>query len=829
MVNDALAALPGPRPDAVTRLIGPKEQPRGKAFKLTDGAGLFLYITPAGGKLWRFRYSYAGKEKLLSIGPYPATSLADARAAREDAKKLLRAGKDPSVTKKLQRLAASSSATTFEAVAREWYDLNKGRWVPRHADDVIGSLQKEIFPALGRVQIAELRAPEVIAVLRIIEARGAKETARRIRQRMSAVFEYAIATGRAEIDPASMVQKAMAPMKKGRQPALVKLEEVRELLSKVDAEVAHPVTKLGIRILALTAMRPGTVQTTPWSEWSNVQENPLWHIPAERMKLKLDFKGDETRDHLVPLARQTVEAIEALRIVSGRGPLAFPNARHAHKPMSENAMGYLLNRAGYNSRHVPHGFRSSFSSIMNERFPADRFVIDLMLAHVPKDKVLVALDVMDDLLAEGAEVIGPCTNEAAALTAIEATLPAVAVIDVDLGDGARFAVAENLRAKGVPFIIATGYDRSALPADFEDIPLYQKPFETADILAGIRTLLKEKELAMSNSPRLKGLMKIKKTLSTGKTIYYCYAWRGGPLLKDKAGRPLQPGDQTLPAAYNDAHIARRDPQTNDLEMLIRRYRKSTDFTTKAAQTRREYNRYLDMIREKFGALTVEDLQRPSTRGQFKEWRDSMADTPRSADCAWTVLARVLSVAKDRGVLSVNICERGGRLSRSSRVDKVWSDDDIAAFNAVAPPYMRLALLMGLWTGQRQGDLLQLPWSGYDGSTIRLMQSKTKARVVLPIAAPLRMALDAIPRDRRVMHKLNALRREGEVVSAQPKEAEKQEARNELEEVLSYHGGDALAAVQTLLDDCRHLREQLVLTEGVMSRGMARGWKPSLDR
>ncbi|MDG4670870.1 integrase arm-type DNA-binding domain-containing protein [Shinella sp. 838] len=363
------------------------EKPREKPFKIADGGGLYLFVSPSGGKLWRFKYSFGGKEKLLSIGPYPSVSLLDARKARDEAKDMLRQHKDPSLTKKLRKQAATNTATTLEAITREWFDLNKPQWVARHADDVISSLEKEIFPVLGEVQIRDVTAADVIASLRPIEARGAKDTARRIRQRLSGVFVYAIATGRADSDPAATVQKAMAPMKRGRQPAITDLGKAREMLAKVDAETAHPVTKLALRILALTAARPGTLATTPWMEWADVEANPLWQIPAERMKLRLHHKDDEARDHLVPLSRQAVEAISALRQLSGRGVLAFPNARHSHKPMSENAMGYLLNRAGYHGHHVPHGFRSTFSSIMNERFPSDRAVIDLMLAHVPKEKV----------------------------------------------------------------------------------------------------------------------------------------------------------------------------------------------------------------------------------------------------------------------------------------------------------------------------------------------------------------------------------------------------------------------------------------------------------
>jgi integrase len=394
-----------PLTDAACRKATPKE----RQFKLYDAAGLHLVVTPSGGKLWRMRYQFGGREKVLSFGPYPEVSLSAARDARDNARATLRQGKDPSVAKKIRKLDAVSGDGSFKAIAEEWYELNKAQWVGRHASDVIESLKKEIFPTLGASPINDITAADVLACLRPIEKRGAKETARRIRQRMSAVFVYAVASGRAENDPAAMVKKAMAPMRKGKQPAITDLAKAREMLQKAESETAHPVTKLALRILALTAVRPGTLVSTPWSEWP--AKTDLWRIPADRMKLRLHYKDDEARDHLVPLATQTVDAIEALRQVSGRGPLAFPNARHAHKQMSENAMGYLLNRAGYHGHHVPHGWRATFSSVMNERFPADRFVIDLMLAHSPKEKVEAAynralyLDRRRELAQEWADII----------------------------------------------------------------------------------------------------------------------------------------------------------------------------------------------------------------------------------------------------------------------------------------------------------------------------------------------------------------------------------------------------------------------------------------
>ena len=358
-----------------------------KAFKLSDSGGLYLYVTPAGSKLWRQKYRFAGSEKVLSIGPYPAVSLLDARKARDDAKAMLRTGKDPGIARNMEKLVgARNTADTFEAIAREWFELTKSRWIKHHSEDVIRSLENDVFPHLGAIPIRDITAPQVLATLRLVERRDAADTARRIRQRMSAVFVYAIASGRGESDPAAVVLGAMQPVKKGRLPAITKLPEAREIIARVEAEIAHPVTKLAHRLLAITALRPGAIVTTPWEELDSIQDG-LWVVPAARMKLKLVHKGDEARDHIVPLPPQALEVIEALRALTGRGKMAFPNARHAHRPMSENAIGYLLNRAGYHHRHVPHGWRSTFSTVMNETYPADKAIIDLMLAHIPKDRV----------------------------------------------------------------------------------------------------------------------------------------------------------------------------------------------------------------------------------------------------------------------------------------------------------------------------------------------------------------------------------------------------------------------------------------------------------
>jgi integrase len=396
-----------------------------RPFKLTDGGGLHLFVTPAGGKHWRYRYELEGREKTLTIGPYPAVSLTNARTARDLAKTALREGRDPNITKRLERAKVSASdATTFEAIAREWHGKNKSKWTPIHAADVIHSLERDVFPEVGVLPVTEITAPVVLSVLRKIEDRPAVETAHRVRQRMSAVFMYAIASGKGENDPAHAVKLAMGHVVKGRQPAVTDLEDARTMLAKAEAEPAHAVTKLALRLLALTALRPGALIGTPWLEFDNISDN-VWRIPAARMKLKKNQKTDDSRDHLVPLSAQALDVIAVLRPITNDGPFAFPNTRHSHKQMSENAIGYLLNRAGYHHRHVPHGWHSTFSTVMNERYSADRAVIDLMLAHTPDNKVEGAYNraaylkrrkelaqIWADLILEGAKpaaslLIGP--------------------------------------------------------------------------------------------------------------------------------------------------------------------------------------------------------------------------------------------------------------------------------------------------------------------------------------------------------------------------------------------------------------------------------------
>lgn len=251
---------------------------------------------------------------------------------------------------------------------------------------------------------------------------------------------------------------------------------------------------------------------------------------------------------------------------------------------------------------------------------------------------------------------------------------------------------------------------------------------------------------------LNGLTKVRKTLADGQTIYYCYPWRGkgAPLLKHKDGSPIQPDDPVLPTAYIAAREERRNPTPTTMAGLITAFRASSDFRSKSASSQREYDRYLDDVRAKLGDLTFAELESKATRGRLKVWRDGYAEHPRSADYAWTTLARILSFGKDRGLLSTNIAERGGRLYRADRRESIWSERDVANFEAVASAELRLAITLALATGQRKGDLLAVNWSAYDGEVIRFKQSKTGAKLVIPATAALRALLDETPRNAKTI-------------------------------------------------------------------------------
>jgi len=350
-------------------------KPAARPYRLYDREGLYLQVSTTGSRLWRLKYRVAGREKVLALGPYPEVKLAEARALVTDARRAIRQGRDPSAERRASRqLDSITPLQSFELVARDWHSRQALRWTPHHAAEVLGSLQRYVFPKLGAMHVNAITPPQVLAVLRDIEARPAIECAHRVRVRMSHVFVYALACGIGQGDPAAIVKGALSPIVKGRQPAIIDLDQLREMLGKAEAEPAHPATKAALRLLALTVVRPGELRGAAWSEIEGLDgEAPVWRVPAMRMKMR--------HEHAVPLSPEAVAVIRAIRPFTGRSPFIFPNSRHPHQPLSENALGYLLNRAGYHNTHCPHGFRTAFSSIMNERHGADYDAIEAALAH----------------------------------------------------------------------------------------------------------------------------------------------------------------------------------------------------------------------------------------------------------------------------------------------------------------------------------------------------------------------------------------------------------------------------------------------------------------
>jgi integrase len=239
--------------------------------------------------------------------------------------------------------------------------------------------------------------------------------------------------------------------------------------------------------------------------------------------------------------------------------------------------------------------------------------------------------------------------------------------------------------------------------------------------------------------RLKGIHKVKRKLASGEFREHYYAWRGGPPLKSRPGTP------EFIREYNDAHAALRKPKAGTLMTIIAEYKASAEFKKLAPSTLRSYSAYIKLIEDDFGDLPLAALEDRRVRGEFKAWRDRFASRPRTADYAWTTLARILSFGVDRGLIASNPCVGGGRLYSANRTDKLWRDEDVTNLLQVAPAEIALALMLALWTGQRQGDLLRLPWSAYDGKRIRLQQSKTARRVIIPVGEPLRLLLDRTER------------------------------------------------------------------------------------
>lgn len=367
-------------------------KPADKDWKLPDEKGLFLLVKTSGFRSWRWKYRFGGKEKLLTFGGYPEVTLAQARQRRDEARALLATGVDPSEEKKRRKAeAAAPVLDSFEQIARAWHSDRSLTLAPKYAEEVLARLEDNAFRTLGKMPIRSITAPMVLDVIRKIESRGAREMAHRVRLHMSDVFVWAIASGLAEQDPAATIRKALKPTDAKLRPAMLKLPLARSVLEKSEAkEDVYWATRLASRLLALTVARPGVVRMAERSEFESLDgPEPLWRIPAAKMKLTRKRKRDASFEFVIPLSRQAVDVVKVALLASPSPRWLFPGVGDRRKPISESTISKHYRDAGLTGLHVPHGWRSSFSTIMNERAAVedrerDRQIIDLMLAHIPE-------------------------------------------------------------------------------------------------------------------------------------------------------------------------------------------------------------------------------------------------------------------------------------------------------------------------------------------------------------------------------------------------------------------------------------------------------------
>ncbi|RWO06354.1 MAG: DUF4102 domain-containing protein [Mesorhizobium sp.] len=366
-----------------------KSKADGSPLKLADGGGLFLAVTPAGGKYWRMTYRFDGKQKLLSIGEYPAVPLADARALLSSNKAILKAGKDPALHKPE---AATGGPDAFETVAREWLEAQKKAWVPEHWQRVLSRFENDVFPTLGRMRLRDIGAPKVLEVLREVEKRGALDVTKRIRQSIGAVFRFGIATGRADSNPAADLVDALKVRPKVKHMAALDAEHIGEFLTSLQGYDGERQTRLAVELIMHTMLRTNELRFGRWTEikdeptqfkqtkgqWVEMPAPKQWVIGGERMKM--------SRDHKVPLTRQSLRLLAELKAIAGDSEWIVPGVS-GDKPISQNTMIFALYRLGYHSRLTIHGFRSTASTILNESGLWSPDAIERQLAHVHGDKV----------------------------------------------------------------------------------------------------------------------------------------------------------------------------------------------------------------------------------------------------------------------------------------------------------------------------------------------------------------------------------------------------------------------------------------------------------
>ncbi len=359
-------------------------KPQTKDVKMFDGQGLFLLVTSSGGKLWRMKYDYQGKERLLAIGAYPSLSLADARQRRDEAKKLLANDIDPNENKKALKAAKTAGdANSFEVVAREWHTKFSSTWSDSHAYWVLRRLEQYVFPVIGARPIADLKGADVLKVLQIIEA-VALETAHRVKFVIGQIFRYAVGSGRAERDWTADLKGLLPPRSQKHHAAITDPKEVAGLLRAIDDFTGTYTVKCALQLAPLVFLRPGELRNAEWSEFD--LDAAEWNFPVERLKLKKRIKEDRKGErHLVPLSHQAVKILTGLRALTGTSKYVFPCARSNARPMSNMATNAGLARMGYKGEMTSHGFRAMARTILDEVLQQRVDLIEHQLAHAVRD------------------------------------------------------------------------------------------------------------------------------------------------------------------------------------------------------------------------------------------------------------------------------------------------------------------------------------------------------------------------------------------------------------------------------------------------------------
>lgn len=352
-----------------------KVKPSIKPVRMFDGGGLYVEVSPTGGKWWRFKYRFDGKEKRLSLGVYPDVSLKEARDRRDSARKLLANHIDPGTHRKAQKAArADWTANSFEVIAREWFEKFSPGWAPSHSDRLIARLERDVFPWIGGQSIASIAAPELLAVVRRIESRGALDTAHRALSDCGRIFRYGVATGRAERDPSSDLRGALPPVQGDHFAAVTEPARVGELLKVMDGYQGTFIVACALRIAPLVFVRPGELRK---AEWNDVDLDAAeWRFTTTKTKTP----------HIVPLSRQAVMILRELHNLTGRGRFLFPSARSASRPMSDNAILAAMRRMGIPKDEMSgHGFRAMARTILDEVLGVRPDYIEHQLAHAVKD------------------------------------------------------------------------------------------------------------------------------------------------------------------------------------------------------------------------------------------------------------------------------------------------------------------------------------------------------------------------------------------------------------------------------------------------------------